>query len=308
MYNYSPIKIKIRTNTFFMLLLLILSTFVSGQTVSEGGGVYLQNGGKIMNSIVTQNYALKGFGVSGTSGEVLNSNINNNLYLNKEIVVPGDILMNDGTVYTPQYDKNGKLLFPTGYTIIDVVGVCFWTNESNDFVNANSLVIAITENTGIQWTPTIGYNQPDIPNLINYDTPAAAISDKEGFENTAKIVGHTGFTGNGAGGTFSLTNTNCAAKYCYDYGTVPGAWFLPSLNQLVEIYRTLSIVNYVLNKLNAIQPSIVPISASGEYWSSSERANYGAWPFSFSSGAPTQNTSKSDNKKARAIRVISKTK
>ena len=308
MYNYSPIKIKIRTNTFFMLLLLILSTFVSGQTVSEGGGVYLQNGGKIMNSIVTQNYALKGFGLSGTSGEVLNSNINNNLYLNKEIVVPGDILMNDGTVYTPQY-VNGTLVFPAGYSIANVIGVCFWTNENNDFVNAKSWVVAITENTGIMWTPTIAYQQPDIPNLINYVDPAAAISDKEGFTNTAKIIGHTGFTGDGTGGTYTLTNTNCAAKYCYDYGTVPGVWFLPALNQLAELYRSLSLVNSVLNKLNALQSSIVPISASGEYWSSSERADYGAWPFSFSSGGPTTvNTSKSDNKKARAIRVISKTK
>ncbi len=136
-----------RSNTFFTLILLTLSTFVSGQTVSEGGGVYLQNGGKLMNSIVTQNYALKGFGVSGTSGEVLNSNINNNLYLNKEIVVPGDILMNDGTIFTP--NKTGTINFPPGYTDANVVGVCFWTNESNDFVNAKSWVIAVTESQDI---------------------------------------------------------------------------------------------------------------------------------------------------------------
>jgi len=190
-------------NTFFTFLLLALSIFVSAQTESEGGGAYLKNGGKLMNSIITQNYALKGFGVSGTSGEILNSNINNNLYLNKEIVVPGDILMNDGTVYTPQY-VSGTLVFPAGYTVANVIGVCFWTNENNDFVNAKSLVIAVTENLGIQWTPTIGYQQPDIPNLTNYDTPAAAISDKDGFTNTAKIVGHTGFTGNGTGGQEEL--------------------------------------------------------------------------------------------------------
>lgn len=308
MQSYSPIKSKMLTNTFFTFLLLALSTIASAQTESEGGGVYLKNGGKLMSSIVTQNYALKGFGVSGTSGEVLNSNINNNLYLNKEIVVPGDILMNDETIYTPQYNEAGTLIFPAGYTVANVVGVCFWTNESNDFVNAKSLIIAINENPGIKWTPTISNQQADIPNLTNYDTPAAAISDKEGFTNTAKIIGHTGFTGDGTGGTFALTNTNCAAKYCYDYGTVAGVWFLPALNQLVELYRTLNIVNLVLNKLNALQSSIVPISTSEEYWSSSERADYGAWPFSFSSGSPTQNTSKSDNKKARAIRVINKTK
>lgn len=291
------------TNTFYTLLLLTLSIFVSAQTESEGGGVYLQNGGKLMNSIVTQNYAIKGFGVSGDTigevGEVLNSNINNNLYLNKEIVVPGDILMNDGTVYTP--NPTGALIFPSGYTVANVIGVCFWTNESNDFVNAKSLVIAINENLGIPWEPGTTNNN-NIPTLPDFGDPAAAISDKEGFTNTAKIVGHLGLLNNPA------LNSRYAARYCYEYGTSAGVWFLPALNQLVEIYRTLSIVNPVLSRLNALQSSIVPISTSEEYWSSSERAYYGAWPFSFSNGTPTNNTTKSNNKKARAIRVISKTK
>lgn len=303
------------TNTFFTFLLLTLSFLASAQTSSEGGGVYLQNGGKLMNSIVTQNYAIKGFGVSGTSGEVLNSNINNNLYLNKEIVVPGDILMNDGTVYTPQYNAAGTLIFPTGYTITNVVGVCFWTNESNDFVNAKSWVIAVTESSGIKWTPTINYNPPNITDLTDYATPAAATLDKEGFTNTAKIVSQPGFTGNGTGGTFALTNTNCAAKYCYDYGTVPGVWFLPSLNQLVEIYRTLSIVNHVLTKLNeldmAVPKTIVPISISDNYWSSTELSTQEAWLLKFSINIEINHfnkTTTTPSYRARAIRVINKTK
>jgi len=299
MQSYSPIKSKMLTNTFFTFLLLALSTIASAQTESEGGGVYLKNGGKLMSSIVTQNYALKGFGVSGTSGEVLNSNINNNLYLNKEIVVPGDILMNDGTVYTP--NTTGALIFPTGYTVANVIGVCFWTNESNDFVNAKSLVIAINENSSITWAPTTT-NNVDIPNLPNFGDPAAAISDKEGFTNTAKIVAHLGLLNNPA------LSSRYAARYCYEYGTAAGVWFLPALNQLVEIYRTLSIVNPVLSRLNALQSSIVPISTSGNYWSSSERADYGAWPFSFSSGSPTYDTGKTQTHRARAIKVISKTK
>jgi hypothetical protein len=302
MQSYSPTKSKMLTNTFFTFLLLALSTIASAQTESEGGGVYLKNGGKLMNSIVTQNYAIKGFGVSGTSGEVLNSNINNNLYLNKEIVVPGDILMNDGTVYTPQY-VNGTLVFPTGYTVANVIGVCFWTNESNDFVNAKSWVVAITENTGIPWTPTISYQQVIIPDLVNYETPAPAILDKEGFTNTAKIVGYTGFTG-----VSSLTISNCAAKYCYQYGTAAGVWFLPALNQLVELYRTLTIVNYVLTKLNALQSSIVPISITENYWSSSQVNNQEAWALKLTNETPTSRLNKSNNNRTRAIRVINKTK
>jgi len=309
MHNYySTKKSKMRSNTFFTLILLTLSTFVSGQTVSEGGGVYLQNGGKLMNSIVTQNYAIKGFGVSGTSGEVLNSNINNNLYLNKEIVVPGDILMNDGTIFTP--NKTGTINFPPGYTDANVVGVCFWTNESNDFVNAKSWVIAVTESQDIKWSPTVNYNPPNILDLFDYKTPAAATLDKDGFTNTATIVSHTGFTGDGSGGTFALTNTNCAAKYCYDYGTVAGVWFLPSLNQLVEIHRTLSIVNSVLNRLSTSQNSIKPISTSKDYWSSTELDTQEAWLFKFSSDPKISQSNKTTDKDhgARAMRVINKTK
>ena len=297
-------------NTFFTLLLLTLSILATAQTVSEGGGVYLQNGGKLMNSIVNQNYALKGFGVSGTSGEVLNSNINNNLYLNKEIVVPGDILMNDGTIYTP--NTTGTIIFPPGYTVANVIGVCFWTNESNDFVNAKSWVIAVTENQDIKWTPTISYSPPNITDLTDYTTPAAATLDKEGFTNTAKIVSFKDFTGDGTGGTFSLTNTNCAAKYCYDYGTVPGVWFLPSLNQLVEIYRTLSIVNPVLSRLHTLQNSIVPITTSDNYWSSTELSTQEAWLLKFSINIEINHYNKSTTPttpyRARAMRVINKTK
>lgn len=296
---------KILIPLFFLTTLIP----VNAQTAS-GGGAYIQNNGKLINCIITGNYAVNGFGVSGTSGSnVVNCNITGNLYLSTQIVNPGDMVMSDGSVYTPQY-TNGNLIFSDGHTANDVVGVCFWTNENNDFVNAKSWVIAVTENNSITWTPTVQNQQVDITtpyassDLFNYATPTGAIEDIDGLGNTAKIVSDYRFIDDNAHGTYLQTTTNCAAKYCNQYNSQVGVWFLPSLGQLSELYANMSITNNTLTSLKKTRSSVTLISASS-YWSSTEWSSTGAWTFNFSTGY-TVGGNKQDPKIARAMKIIGK--
>ena len=57
-----------RRSILYIIVLFVgyaCNGIVSAQT-AEGGGVYIQNNGKLINSIVYNNYAVTGFGVAGT--------------------------------------------------------------------------------------------------------------------------------------------------------------------------------------------------------------------------------------------------
>ena len=264
---------------------------VVAQTTAEGGGAYIQNNGKLFNCLITKNYAVNGFGASGTSGHIANCTIEGNSYLNGEIIVPGDMLMSDGSVHTPQYDTNGNLVLPTGYIPSNVVGICFWRNGNNDFVEGKSWIIAVTESTSVPWSPDQNAN---IDALYDYPDPSGAIADKNGTNNTSSILTDPDLVG-------KTTISNCAAKYCNEYGGISGVWFLPALGQLRELNRTLSIVNNVLSKLGCTQ-----ISAN-QYWSSTEGPSWGAaWPYDFNAGAPAYAVNKTNSLRVRAMRIINK--
>lgn len=285
---------------------MILSHSIVAQTAA-GGGAYLQNNGKLINCIVTGNYAVTGFGVSGTLGSsVVNCNITGNLYLSTQIVTPGDMVMSDGSVYTPQYDTNGNLIFSDGHTAADVVGVCFWTNGNNDYINAKSWVIAVTENASLPWTPTVNYQQVDITtpyasgDLIDFSLASAALIDKDGFGNTAKILSDNRFINDNTNGTYLQTTANCAAKYCNQYNSQVGVWFLPSLGQLLELYNSFNTVNTVLGKLHQTTISTSP------YWSSTELDHEEAWRFDLSTGNGLRGDKGSAPSRVRAMKIISK--
>jgi len=280
-----------------LFLITICSIYLPAQT-AEGGGAYIQGNGKLLNCIITKNYATNGFGVSGSEGEVINSTIEGNLYLSKEIIAPGDIVLNDGTIYTPQYDNSGALVFPTGYNASSVTGVCFWSNINNDYLNAKAWIIAVTESP-TSWSPTLNNNTPNITLLHNYNNPGVVDIDKDGVGNTLAIISFPGFVENPSAGSYAITILNCAAKYCYQYGSVPGIWFLPALGQLQELFRTLNTVNHILTQLQK-----TTISAS-EYWSSTEISDQGAWKYNLATGAVSYSP-KTTALKVRAMREISR--
>jgi hypothetical protein len=257
----------------------------------EGGGAYIQGSGKLINCVVTKNYASNGFGVSGTGGNVTNCTITNNYYLNQAIINSGDLLLSDGSVYTT-YDTNGNIILPLPS---NVTAVCFWSNGNNDFLNAKAWFIAVDETT-LMWTPSTS-NQFDITNLFDYSTPVGAIADQDGAGNTNKIISDSQFSP----GTLNVTN--CAAYYCNQYGGTLGIWYLPSIGQMQQLNNSLTKVNNVLIALKKTQISTVPTDA---YWSSTETAQWEAWCYDFSSnGVGSLNrTNKTILLKVRAIRNL----
>jgi hypothetical protein len=289
---------------FFILLICILQTSVIYAQTAQGGGVYIRNNGKMINCIVTNNYAVTGFGVAGTAGEVINSTIKDNFYLKTSIVNPGDLFFNDGVVYTPQYDTNGNLVFPAGYSSSDVMGICFWSNTNNNYMDGRSWIVAVDESVSI-WCPngmtgSNGYNPIDIPELFNFSNAEAALMDYEGRANTSLIVNEPGFVENPTM-SYALTIANCAAKYSYEYRKIPGEdakWFLPSLGQLRVLENELTLVNQLLGKLGK---SIV----TGSYWSSNEYSRQLAWSYFFphTSQQPA-NSSKSASLKIRPVSIV----
>ena len=273
-----------------ILSIILLASYISlFAQVSEGGGVYIQNNGKLINSIVRNNYASIGFGVAGTSGEVLNSNIIDNIYISKAIMIPGDIYLNDGLVYSPEYNSNGELLPIPDSIKAKVMGVCFWSNANNDFVNAQFWIVSVDEPASMPWGPG-----GDISTLFDYQNPALVITDLDGKTNSSEII--TGY------GT-SATVSNCAAKFCSQYGTpgTIGQWFLPSGGQMRELLRAMSVINDVLNNLGK-----TPLKTSTEYWVSNEYGAWNGWSFSTIDGMTVtgSNTSKSSNCKVRPMIIV----
>jgi hypothetical protein len=288
-----------------IILLSIISTVVAQS--GEGGGVYILNNGTLVNCVVTNNYALTGFGVSGTSGNVTNCNINDNFYLNTSIVNPGDMLMNDGTVYSPVYDIYGNLVFPTGYSASNVSGVCFWGNANNNYLDGRFWVISVDEVT-LNWCPngmtgSSGYNPIDIAGIFDYSTPSSALFDYNGSGNTNLIVTEPGFVQNPTM-SYALTTANCAAEYCYQYLKVagkPAIWFLPAIGQLRTLDNALTVINPILSKLGKTQ-----ITANW-YWSSDEFSQQQAWAYWFpSTSNQPANTNKESNARVRPMAIVSK--
>lgn len=288
---------------FIILVSLSYNVMIIAQT-AEGGGVYIKNNGKLVNSIVTENYAVTGFGIAGSSGDVINCTVNSNYYLKTAVIYPGDIYLDDGVVFTPKYDNNGELIFPDGYDASNVVGICFWSNTNNDFITGRSWFVAISE-VSVPWCPNgltngSGYNPIDIPDLYNFPNAESALMDYDGKSNTQLIVDEPGFVQNPTQ-SYALTVDNCAAKYCYEYKKQAGEeakWFLPSAGQLRRLENELTLVNLVLTKLGKT-------NISGEHWSSNEYSRQQAWTYNFPHTAKQPaNVSKSASYKVRPISII----
>lgn len=262
-----------------MLLLvnIMLLPFLIFAQNGEGGGAYLQNNGKLYNSIVTHNSARQGFGLSGPSGEVVNCNILFNKYLSADIMEVGDLLFDDGFLYHIQYDTNGNIAFPNEYKASRVVGICCWRNKLNRYQSGRNWFIAVDE-AQTYWCPngTVnggGWNPPDIPNLFNYSDPGVALVDENGKTNSQTIINCSYFIYRPNGESDTLSTSNCAAKYCTEYKKGGFQWYLPSLGQWYQMEKSLTTINNVLSKLGKTQIS------NGFYWTSTEIDTQGAWQY-----------------------------
>jgi len=276
-----------------MLILSILTNTVA-QT-AEGGGAYIQNSGKLLNCVVTTNYATDGFGISGLTGYVYNCNVFKNKYLNKVISHPGDMVMTDGTFITPVYQgtsPNQTIIFPTGYSAANVTSIVFYSNTNNNYLNTLLWVVSVSEGYA-SWQPNA---TPSILSLYLYTVPETAVYDLDGKTNTDKIIAQS-FTD-------AKTNNSCAATYCRSLGT---DWYLPALGQLKELLNNYNTINTVISALNNsnISPKL-PLITNNNYWSSTRGHYDGAsWYLSISSNPGDYTATNSTSVlKVRAIKNI----
>ncbi len=216
-----------------------------------------------------------------------------NYYLNSTIAKVGDLVFDDGSVYTP--NSSGPLTFPSGYGATNVIGVCFWSNANNYFRSGYYWIVSVQEAL-MSWAPNVPYNPIDVTGLYNFNDPATVILDFNGYENSKLIVNDVDHSG-------SLSISNCAAKYCLNYsqGGTYVTWFLPAMGQLREMEKAQTILNSLLTKLN--KPLL-----TGQYWSSDEISwSNGAWTYSFPQSVQASGENKNKNLKVRPIAFVYKT-
>ena len=94
---------------------------------------------------------------------------------------------------------------------------------------------------------------------------------------------------------------NFAAKLCSTYeGGGYSDWFLPSLNELGELYS-----QYLAGKIKGTWHTTFNESTKEYYWSSSEKDGYNAWTVCFGdNGAVSATSRNADNSYVRPIRAF----
>ena len=127
----------------------------------------------------------------------------------------------------------------------------------------------------------------DVPGVDNIKDHTLAITDLDGKKNTSTILAYCKANG-----------YSCPAfEYVNSYkteGTKAGDWYLPSMGELYAIYGNMGVLNVALGKIAATRLVV------GDYWSSSETSDYGAWLLYFYNGN-VLNHNKGDNGYARPV-------
>lgn len=153
-------------------------------------------------------------------------------------------------------------------------GVVFWVDPTD---NTHGLVCAVSDqSTGIQWF-----------NGANIVTGAIATSIGTGQANTTAI---TSAQGDGA----------YAAQICNDL-SLNGYddWFLPSVDELQEIYSNKATIN-----ATALANSGTSLGGVVNYWSSTENSSSGASYLNIFDGAVVPNGFKGSGLSVRAVRAF----
>lgn len=228
----------------------------AGAQTKEGGGVWIEDGGKIVSSLVFSNRAADGFGIAGGNGVVLNCTVTENRETEnlKTGWKPGDILCADGSVVDTVAYKSRA--------VHDAVGVIFWVNSNVYSHQPRAYVVALREEEkkwGTNGMVGTGY--------------AYAVEDTACYTRTAQLVAQ----GEGME----------AAVWCNDFRASGQSgdwkWALPAGYQLAALFVNSEMVNKVLMLLQKYDPA-VQLMEKEMYWSSSEVPENGeiAWLMSFS--------------------------
>lgn len=228
-----------------LILLLMLSKLAFSQ--GQGGGVYLDDSGSCIGSVIHSNQAQEGFGVAGGDGLLLNSTVINNERLQQDTtkVAPGDI-----------YCANGDIVDTATYkmrTVKDAIGVVYWVSGDPKAIYPKGAVVALDETQGSwgllgqlniakDWVGSSAYR------AYFY------MKDTACYGNTQKLYDEA---------IKSLNNQNAykAGFYCYNYQAVrqipehPVRWCLPVYMHLRRLFGTLPNVEAALRCLKKVHQS-----------------------------------------------------
>lgn len=234
---------------FIFLIIAGSVGFLQAQsTGGRGGGIYAEDGTKVVGTLIYGNRGEEGFGICGGNAAVINCTVagNGKLESARENIQPGFIYCADGQIVSSaEYDRN----------VMEAVGVVFWTN-SDFFSPIRGYVVALRQALKTWDGPsyTAGVQMPPI-------------SDTSAYRNTEQM------------------SVSEAAAYCRNYtaGSFAGRWVLPAAYQLAALFyvweqveKTLVFLEGQGVALNRLQEEI--------YWSSTEELDNNAWAIDFGSG------------------------
>jgi hypothetical protein len=257
--------------TFMMLLsLLFLQRELLHAQASQGGGAYVDNSA-ITSSVVSNNQsggAGSGVYATGTS-QLVNNTIADNRQLKPFTQQVGDI-----------YEG----------------GIVFYVNPDA----RKGLIASLTEAVDTLKYKTWGEIGQEVEGAFDVEN---------GKENTAKIIAmqvitpaiDTKANNSMAQVDFTLPPDTIrrAAHWCVETSKQGTAgWFLPSREQLKQLYVAKEVINPILSARGAT------VLGNGYYWSSTQASAHEAWYIFFDNGE-TNTSLKSNVANVRAIREFS---
>lgn len=249
---------KVRYILFLVFAVLTVGAWAQS---GEGGGVYLESGGKLVSSLIVDNYSAEGFGVAGEDAVLLNCTVNANKAEEKikKGIKPGDILCADSSVISEEaYRVRGDK---------DAIGVVFWVNSDVYSKGPRMYVTALRE-AAKKWG-----SYGVLPGSVGYNRPEA---DTACYGMTERMLK--------AGSAADWE----AAYYCAGFkaaGQPEGmVWAFPAGYQMATLFVNMAVVNRTLAALKTFSPDVQLLEGK-IYWSSTlpagDRDIYCAWSVSF---------------------------
>lgn len=232
----------------YTIILLIIAYDVFSQ---NGGGIYAENGAKVIGCVIAENKAANnGFGVYGGDVELLNCTVGNNVVAEKLIrtIDIGYIFCeNDSIVSKEEYEAKGRT---------DAAGVVFWVNSDRYAKATRAYVVALkqAEKARGEFSVNSGVD------FAVFDSACYAA-------------------------TMLLAPVSEAAEYCRNYmkGTsLEGRWLMPAGFQLSCLFTENSQIRKTLEFLEN-KGVDVDYFKEDVYWSTSE-ADVNFWVISFTLG------------------------
>lgn len=124
----------------YIVILPLLMLFSRHSFSQNGGGIYAENGAKVIGCVVAENRAAgNGFGVCGGDVELLNCTVGNNIAaekLTKDIDVGYIFCENNKIVSREIYESEGRT---------DAAGVVFWVNSDRYAKAVRAYVVALKQ-------------------------------------------------------------------------------------------------------------------------------------------------------------------